>query len=126
MKALLTAVALAAVAFTTSAAHADEEENARNHGYETAALETVCSGILEVGNQSLRTKLDKMYRNSSRWRETFLEGYAAVANKGRRDSPLTLYITCTNAGDAKWLRVVPAAYDQLTIRMREAKSERRK
>ena len=121
-----TVLAFVALATLASPALATEvwehEENASNHGYETAALEVIC-------DDKLRAKLDRTYRENPRWREDFLRGYEAVAGRGERiatkgDHAL-LWMTCTNAGRAKWLKLDPAARDRLEINMRKAEEERK-
>ena len=116
---LLTSVTL----ISTVPAWADSSD-AFNHGYETAALETFCAGMLTVTNPKLRAKLDQLYRNpKSRWRSDFLEGYEYVASKGY--NPLGLWMTCTGAGNSKWLKLDPAARDILTINMKNYEEEHR-
>jgi hypothetical protein len=129
MKRLLLATLAAATMLTSLASPAasqeDPETAARNHGYDSAALEVTCGDGLIVTDAKLRAKLDKMYRENPRWRTVFLEGYAAAGRANRRENITSLFITCTLAGKSKWLTLDPAARDVLTIRVREADEQRR-
>jgi hypothetical protein len=128
-----TILVLTAIAALVSPALATEawehEENASNHGYETAALEVICGDRLAVTNPKLRAKLDRTYRESPRWREYFLRGYEAVAGRAEviasKGDHTTLRMTCTNAGRAKWLKLDPAARDLLEINMKKYEAERK-
>jgi hypothetical protein len=81
MKRLLTTVALllwlATPAFAGQTAAESAEEDARNYGYDTAALET-CPGLI-VTNPKRRAQLDRKYRNSP----VFLETYAGIVSRPR-------------------------------------------
>jgi hypothetical protein len=127
---ILTIATLAALASPALATEAwEHEENASNHGYETAALEVICGGMLTAANAKLRAKLDKMYRETPRWREHFLRGYEAVAGRAEviatKGDHSLLWMTCTNAGRAKWLKLDPAARDLLEINMKKHEAERK-
>src|SRR4051794_1195330 len=84
MKRVGIATALFAVLMTPAwaylPAHTKAEAAASDHGYATAALETLCGDVLVVSNPKLRADLDRKYRNSEKYRKFFLDGYAAVAN----------------------------------------------
>jgi hypothetical protein len=114
-KFLTTTAIVAAILFTGSVAGADEEA-ARNHGYDTAALEVGCAGMVSVTNPRLRAKLDKQYRENPRWRQAFLEGYRAAAERPTRRRAVTLLVLCMTAENSGWLKLDPAARDQLTIK----------
>jgi hypothetical protein len=122
----LVAILAASLLVLGSAKADDQETAARNHGYDSAALEVTCGDGLIVTNANLRARLDRMYRENPRWREHFLFGYAAAGGANRRENIVSLYTTCTLAGSAKWLTLDPAARDILTIRMREAEQRLRK
>jgi hypothetical protein len=74
--------ATAALALITPA-YADNEEDARNHGYQTAALEVARPGLI-VTDKKLRAKRDRMFRYSSRWKEYFTQGYDFVVRSYSR------------------------------------------
>jgi hypothetical protein len=85
------------------------KKNARNHGYQTAALEVACPGLI-VTDKKLRAKRDRMFRYSPRWKEYFTEGYDFVVKSYSRRYDLGLYkdidMTCHVAvGD--WLALGP-------------------
>jgi hypothetical protein len=89
--------------------YADSEEDARNHGYQTAALEVACPGLI-VTDKKLRAKRDRMFRYSARWKDVFQEGYDFVVNSYSLRYDLGLYkdidVTCHVAvGD--WLALGP-------------------
>lgn len=67
----------------TGAAHAvDHGKAASDYGFANASLELYCKGILTVADAKEKAKLDRMYRNNSRWKKDYAEGYdhIAVAN----------------------------------------------
>jgi hypothetical protein len=87
----------------------DSEEDARNHGYQTAALEVTCPGLI-VTDKQLRAKRDRMFRYSARWKDYFQEGYDFVVSSYSRRYDRGLYKDIDNAchiavGD--WLAIGP-------------------
>jgi hypothetical protein len=92
----------------------DSEEDARNHGYQTAALEVTCPGLI-VTDKQLRAKRDRMFRYSARLNKYFTEGYNYVVETYSRRSALRKYdgidTTCHTAlGD--WLAPGPDYRDR--------------
>lgn len=111
-------VLAAALLALATPAYADPAEDARNHGYDTAAFEVVCPGMLTVTNPKLRAKLDRMYRDvNSRWREDFLSTYESNIDKPRDT-------ICLTAGSSGWLKLDPAARDLLSTRIKKNNTER--
>jgi hypothetical protein len=119
---LLTVIS-AVMLMGATAAVAQGEVAARNHGYETAALEVYCKGMLTVADATLRTRLDKLYRENPRWRKYFDEGYQDLVSYGQPADPQELWITCTNAGKAQWLTLEPAVREILTIIVKKREEE---
>ena len=96
--------------------------NPHNHGYETAALEVLCGDMLTVTNPKLRAQLDKKYRESERYRDAFLQGYESVMD--RAGGITSRGMPCLIVSDSKWLKLNPAARDQLSIRMQQETRDR--
>jgi hypothetical protein len=64
----------------TGAAHAvDHGKAASDYGFANASLELYCKGILTVADAKEKAKLDRMYRNNSRWKKDYAEGYDYIA-----------------------------------------------
>jgi hypothetical protein len=95
---VLTAALL--VGLMIGAAHADFAEDARNHGYNSGAYEHLCADKLVLTDAKLRAELDRRYRATPQFRETyaaFTERAAIVARKGWTK---TADIACAVAGRA--------------------------
>jgi hypothetical protein len=90
----------------TGAAHAvDHGKAASDYGFANASLELYCKGILTVADAKEKAKLDRMYRNNSRWKKDYAEGYDYIANRERRDMS-SLWSICVDAASRhKWLRI---------------------
>jgi len=98
----------------------DAEMAANNHGYHTAALETLCD-VLVVSDPALRAKLDRKYRENEKYRKFFLDGYAAVANDAEdilaKGNDQKRHTRCYLAGsNATWLKFNRAGMDQLELK----------
>jgi hypothetical protein len=120
---LIAAALLLSLLSPARATEADEE-GARNHGYETAALEVACAGMLTVTNPRLRAQLDRKYREpDSRWRDQFLEAYENVAS--RAGGAISTGVPCVIAGNSRWMKLTPAARDGLSINIRKSVEERK-
>lgn len=85
MKHLLTAAAVALAVTGTALAgdKIDHGKAASDHGFATASLEIYCKGILTVADSQEQARLDRTYRNNSRWKKDYAEGYDYIANHAR-------------------------------------------
>jgi hypothetical protein len=81
--------------------------------------------MLTVSNPKLRAQLDRKYRDpESRWRDSFMEGYENVA--GRTGGAIATGLPCVTVGSgSKWLKLTPAARDQLSIGIKKEVEERK-
>jgi len=103
MKRLLAAAAML-LSLASPVMAADEETEALNHGYATAAYEKVCGTDLVITDAALRAKKDRLYRKST----AYMEGYRWVANQADAalaPNFLMIYNFCTGAASAKWAKV---------------------
>ncbi|MET4418306.1 hypothetical protein [Bradyrhizobium sp. RT3a] len=115
-----------------SIAHAEEWseeiENARNHGYNSAAFERICPGMT-VSDPALRAKLDAKYRTNPKMKKYFKEYYGLNAERENHKDKLTGVMTmCFTASNAKWIKWDEAARNKLVVdeKLYSAEKARRK
>jgi hypothetical protein len=123
MKRLVTAAALASL-LASGAAQAmteDERQNAASdHGYATAALETLCSDVLVISDPKLKAKMDRQYRDSSKYRESYLEGFAYITESKADDA--TRSRRCPGAVSGvyvKWIKYAPGGLEMLNAKAKQ-------